>query len=397
MRYSVRQYCAHLGRDPLLVQGAGGNVSWKEYGTLWIKASGTWLADAAREDVFVPMELDELKAVLAQTDEPGAPEPRLPAPSAVAAAAHSAGVAAAAAYSAAVAAADATAAPSTAAAADTTAAPGGGSGSARRPSIETLMHVVMPHTVVAHLHAVEPLAVLVRADARAALQARLGSRTGWEWVEYRRPGAPLARAVARALERTPGAHTVFLQNHGILVGGDTTDDVDARVWDLCRVLRQDLAADRDAQAWAQATGAWREEYVGPLPPPLFQEESLGYAAHEDAWVQRLVHIPALRRRLREAWALYPDHVVFLGPDAPVFRTRSEAAEYARAHRPPVLFVEGDGVFVEPGFDKARRAQLRCYYEVLARQGPQDVLVELGRQDVHDLVHWEAEQYRRERP
>jgi rhamnose utilization protein RhaD (predicted bifunctional aldolase and dehydrogenase) len=46
LQASVINYCSTIGRDPLLVQGAGGNVSWKEGNTLWIKASGTWLADA---------------------------------------------------------------------------------------------------------------------------------------------------------------------------------------------------------------------------------------------------------------------------------------------------------------------------------------------------------------
>ena len=45
----VAAYCARIGADPLLVQGAGGNASWKEAGTLWIKASGTWLADAGEK------------------------------------------------------------------------------------------------------------------------------------------------------------------------------------------------------------------------------------------------------------------------------------------------------------------------------------------------------------
>ena len=40
--------------NPLLVQGAGGNVSWKEEDTLWVKASGTWLSDASAEDIFLP-------------------------------------------------------------------------------------------------------------------------------------------------------------------------------------------------------------------------------------------------------------------------------------------------------------------------------------------------------
>ena len=54
---TISQMCADLGKDPLLVQGAGGNVSWKENETLWIKGSGTWLANANNEDIFVPVNV----------------------------------------------------------------------------------------------------------------------------------------------------------------------------------------------------------------------------------------------------------------------------------------------------------------------------------------------------
>ena len=45
---ALRILSASVGADPLLVQGAGGNTSLKQAGLLWIKASGTWLMNAAR-------------------------------------------------------------------------------------------------------------------------------------------------------------------------------------------------------------------------------------------------------------------------------------------------------------------------------------------------------------
>jgi rhamnose utilization protein RhaD (predicted bifunctional aldolase and dehydrogenase) len=37
---------ARLGRDPLVVQGPGGNISLKRDGVMWVKASGTWMMEA---------------------------------------------------------------------------------------------------------------------------------------------------------------------------------------------------------------------------------------------------------------------------------------------------------------------------------------------------------------
>ena len=68
LKASVIEYCSTIGADPLLVQGAGGNVSWKEEDTLWVKASGTWLAEAAGKDIFVPVDLPHLRAAIASGD-----------------------------------------------------------------------------------------------------------------------------------------------------------------------------------------------------------------------------------------------------------------------------------------------------------------------------------------
>ena len=57
---AIVDFCARIGRDRLLVQGAGGNVSYKSNGALWIKASGTWLADAASQEIFVPVDAAHL-------------------------------------------------------------------------------------------------------------------------------------------------------------------------------------------------------------------------------------------------------------------------------------------------------------------------------------------------
>ena len=53
----VKSFCARVGKDSMLVQGAGGNVSWKEGRVLWVKASGTCLADAKDKNIFVPIQL----------------------------------------------------------------------------------------------------------------------------------------------------------------------------------------------------------------------------------------------------------------------------------------------------------------------------------------------------
>ena len=59
---------AKVGQDRALVQGPGGNTSIKHDATLWVKASGTQLADALTADIFLPVRLAPLRQALDRRD-----------------------------------------------------------------------------------------------------------------------------------------------------------------------------------------------------------------------------------------------------------------------------------------------------------------------------------------
>jgi rhamnose utilization protein RhaD (predicted bifunctional aldolase and dehydrogenase) len=331
MRAQVAEYCAAIGMDRLLVQGAGGNVSWKEGATLWIKASGTWLADAARKDIFVPVDLRHLQGAIARGHFDAVPRTL--------------------------------------------------SEEAAKPSIETVLHALMPHPVVVHLHAVDILARLVRRDCKAELAALLGDSPRWTSVDYLKPGAELARSVSDALERTPGADMVFLLNHGVLLGGEDVADIDALLGATIELLK---APERRAMDL-------------PLPSTVFaMNGGRSYAPVPDAAIQQLALDGSLFARLETDWALYPDHVVFLGAEARCYDSMEALiAETALNGNiaPELAFVRNTGVFAAPAFSPGKLAQLRCYCDVLARQSPDCALNALAGHHVAELLDWDAERYR----
>lgn len=335
MRASIADYCAAIGADPLLVQGAGGNVSWKDGETLWVKASGTWLADAARKDLFVPVDLPHLQASIARADFGVTPRPLPPLlPPA----------------------------------------------QALKPSIETLLHAVMPHPVVVHLHAVEILARLVRRGFEADLTALLNASLRWTQVEYLKPGAALAGAVRTALNRTPGADIVFLQNHGVLLGGRDIAEIDS----LLRALIDALKVPAREPPGRDSPAA-----------PLSLNGESPYIPVSDRDVHQLAVDPVLFDRLESDWALYPDHVVFLGAGARRYEhIDALAMELSRGSTGPELaFIRGAGVFTRAGFNAGKQAQLRCYYDVLSRQPEGCVLSSLSDHQIAELLNWDAERYR----
>ena len=329
MRAEVERFCAEIGNNPLLVQGAGGNASWKEGGTLWVKASGTWLAEAGQRDIFVPVDLEHLNAAIMDGDF--AVTPRVTGSSSL------------------------------------------------RPSIETMLHALMPHSVVVHLHAVEILTHLVRAEFPGNVRALLrDSASRWVDIAYCKPGADLARAIAAQLSRVPGAQIVMMQSHGVVIGGRDVEEVQGLLVQLVGKLR---TPPRDPIV----------SQLGTLSAPLAD----AYEPVSDQAIHQLAADEFLFRRLEADWALYPDHVVFLGRRPACFETAGKflAANPDPAGWPELWFLQEAGVFVRKGLTQAKLVQLRCYYDVLARQPDGQALHSLSPAQIESLLDWDAEKYR----
>ena len=186
-RDEIEGFCEAVGSDPLLTQAAGGNVSWKDENTLWVKSSGAWLENARREDMFVPVDLAAIRTSIDAGNE-NYVEHRL-------------------------------------------------AGSNLRPSIETALHALLPQPVVAHLHAVDALAYSVMRDGYDRLLATLDG-IDWLWIPYRKPGARLASEVsARLCERSVAPDLLILGNHGAVFCAASVAALEALVADVTERLR----------------------------------------------------------------------------------------------------------------------------------------------------------------
>jgi rhamnose utilization protein RhaD (predicted bifunctional aldolase and dehydrogenase) len=326
VRNDVIQFCQSLGRDPLLVQGAGGNVSWKDGKVLWVKASGTCLSDAGVRDIFVPVDLGLLRRSLNVGDFDAIPQVL--------------------------------------------------AGATLRPSIETMLHALMPHRVVVHLHPVDILAWMVRDYSGVSFP--FADRESL--VPYRKPGAALAQAVANRLKVRPDTNCLLLQNHGLVLGGSTAAEVQHQIQNLLLEMRGAVFQHARPKA---------------ADPSILKILSQSHIMLDDPDIQALAIDDLLYARLLNSWALYPDHLVFLGRRAACYESIDEIAAQERILQtmPDLVFVRGAGVYVSPAFSKAQLVQLRCYYDVLVRVPADCKLKTLSESDVDDLLDSEAEKYR----
>jgi len=96
-------------------------------------------------------------------------------------------------------------------------------GETGRPSVEALLHAILPFTFVVHLH---PALVNGITCAQRGEEATGRLFPDALWVELVKPGFTLAKTVR---DRMGGAAypMIFLENHGIFVGADTIEGIEA--------------------------------------------------------------------------------------------------------------------------------------------------------------------------
>ncbi len=325
----INTFCTHLGQDPLLVQGAGGNASWKSEDTIWIKASGTWLSKASTENIFLPIRRPSQLIDTILNDRAYQFDPL-----------------------------------------DSTYG---------RPSIETVLHCLLEQRLVVHVHAITPLALLVREDAKQALATRLADKLSFIFVPYAKPGEQLGREVACNLAASESSiNLLLLANHGVVIAGETIDDVIEDLDLLCALCKPDHV---------------HKPYQ--LPPPTFPLDIDGtiYMPAFDEHLHALATDKHLVQLATNHWALYPDHVVFLGPTAPIYDSTDQARQSKSRVSAPFIFIKGVGVWQRADVTSAALAQLQCYYDVLTRLEKGCKLVSLSERQINDLLNWDAEKYR----
>jgi rhamnose utilization protein RhaD (predicted bifunctional aldolase and dehydrogenase) len=180
------------GRDPHWVIRGGGNTSIKHGREMWVKGSGTALATIEPEQ-FVRMNLDRLDAIWS-ADYPAEVEAR-----------------------------------EDAAKRDLLAARASGEEN-KRPSVETLMHALFPSRIVYHTHSTLVNAIGCSVDGEDAARRLFGDDL--LWIPTVNPGYVLARRIADGVEAyresRAGAYPpiLVLQNHGLVVWGETDEDID---------------------------------------------------------------------------------------------------------------------------------------------------------------------------
>jgi len=336
------------GSDPHLVLLGGGNTSYKEGNILYVKASGHALS-AIDANGFVRMDRSKLEAIWNRTFS-GDDAKREAEVLQIMMASRL-------------------------------------EGERARPSVEALLHALLPFTYVVHLHP-----ALVNGLTCAVEGASYAKKLFPEalWIESVKPGFLLADTIRKALAPLRSVPSlIVLQNHGIFVGGESPEEIDGLYRHVLSTLRANLKRDVD-----ERPAAIDPAILGPIEKELetlFTEEVAYFHSNDTRSL-----LGSEESFYPVSSAFTPDHIVYSG-FKPLFvpkgRSITEAFEtFAKTHgqKPKVVCVQDAGVFADgekPLMLFIDTVRISVYSESFG--GPLFMTDEM----IEFIRHWEVEQYR----
>jgi rhamnose utilization protein RhaD (predicted bifunctional aldolase and dehydrogenase) len=354
------------GANPDYVIAGGGNTSFKDGEFLYIKGSGTSLADIKPGD-FVKMD----RAALGGIRDRRYLEDRDPREAAVLA--------------------------------DMMAARCPGE-EAKRPSVETLLHDILPYTYVVHTHPSMVNGLTCARGGEPAVRELFSG--GAVWIPSTDPGYILFRAVRAAIEafraeRGRDAEIIFLQNHGVFVGADSAEGIKAVYERIMAAIgaklrrRPDLggrcAGYGDSGAFAAALAALAGK---TRPGPWF----VRFERNNE--IANFVKDRASFGPVSSAFS--PDHIVYAGSDPLFVEDPAAAGDAWEAHLaktgriPKITALRGCGIFGLGNTEKTAAAAVELFTDAVkvavyteSFGGP----LFMTEDKIDFINNWEVERYR----
>lgn len=361
----------YYGKQKEYVIAGGGNTSFKDNSTIYIKASGTTLGSITEEG-FAVLDRKKVKAVMSAkySDNPAVREfsikkdllsARLDPESAL------------------------------------------------RPSVETSLHEMINYKFVVHTHPTLVNAVACSKNAAAALNRLFGAQA--LFVKYIDPGYTLAKYLESELaqyrkEHGKDAQIIFLQNHGVFVAADSIKEIKA----LYKMITDKIKSQIKNSPQIKSEPV-DEKLVQVLPAIRM---SLSDDTVKTARVRRnslISHFLASKESAADVSAPFtPDNIVYCKafplfinenstPEKIIKAFISGLANYRRSHgyAPKIILIRGLGLIAVEDSSRAVGILLDTFEDMMkiayfAKKfsGPRP----MSPKEIDFIDNWEVENYRR---
>jgi rhamnose utilization protein RhaD (predicted bifunctional aldolase and dehydrogenase) len=363
---SLVEISRFYGKNPEYILAGGGNTSWKDGDTLYVKCSGSSLAEAS-EDTFVKID----RKALARIWEKQYPESSAERESAVLS--------------------------------DMMAARKPGE-EKKRSSVETLLHDILPFAFIVHLHPALVNGLTCSQQGEKAMRDIFGGEP--IWIPSVNPGYVLSKYVKTEMDaysekNHKNASVIFLQNHGVFVGADDVDGIRKQYDDIMDKIGARVKRKPDLSRLAVITGSGAEANIRVIMETL---EGLSGSAAFMGGGETAALVKDRFSFAPVSSAFTPDHIVYSGSD-PLFTEESDENGIRRAWEghaqktgkaPKIIAVQGLGIFGAAGTEKAACNALELFKDTIkiaayteSFGGP---LFMTGEQ-IAFINNWEAERFR----
>jgi len=379
----------YYGSDPSIVLAGGGNTSCKIDDVLYVKGSGTALATMTR-DGFVKMDRNKLSDIANATlaEDPDTRESQ---------------------YNAAIAGAQCE--------------PEKG----QRPSVEALLHHLVPGKYIVHSHATIANTLTCCTDGKAAAEEIFGDDI--VWVPYVDPGFILAQTLKQALEEYRArtgrdqAKAILMANHGLIVAGDDPESIRDNTDEILGKIASRLGDDWQTKSIGEVTriGGTNElvRRIGPALRVLLADDPTGplkVVTFDDSDIALGLIGAEAGKAMACAGPLSPDQIVYANSfplwfepknaedeDSLIGRLRDAMNQHfkEKCFLPKIVLVQNVGLFAVGDDFKMANTAREVYLDAIKVMagatrlggGPAGVSYLTDRQRLF-IEDWESEVYRK---
>lgn len=291
----------------------------------------------------------------------------------------------------------------------------------QRPSVESVLHHLLPSRLVAHTHST--LVNFLTCSRQGASLTRIWFGDEVLWIPVCDPGFVLAQLVQKKMNdyirRTGRKYppVVFIQNHGLIVCGDSVAEIRKHTDKLIATIAEKLKHETAKASQPVAPSCETVQAIDAIGPTLrgllAEGEALKVVAFDDSDPVRALVNHVNGRSWATSGTLTPDHIVYCNSfplwfECPQDRTvttvvaalRKAVKGYVKACHcnPRVVLVAGVGMFVA-GDDIAQATTTRLVYtdaiKIMLGSGKLGKIHYLPDAQREFIEAWEVESYRRQ--
>jgi len=275
------------------------------------------------------------------------------------------------------------------------------SGETKRPSVESLLHAVLPQKYVIHTHPTIVNGLTCSKNGRYIAEKLFNTRC--MWISSVNPGYILAKLIKTQLAERKKKYKslpdiILIENHGMFVGAETTREIKTIHNFVIGTLKKQIVREPDFSL-VPVSKAEMEKIYGQLKNyPAFKDKYITFEYNTE--ISAAVKDSASFQKVRYPYT--PDHILYAGPEmlfvADLNSIEQDIDQYRQRNEcyPKVIAVKMTGVLALGNGEDSSRVTMLFFLNALKIA----VYTEsfggykfMDKEQIDFIKNWEVEKFR----